>query len=110
MTFNEYQNAAARTINPLLTPREQEQHSLFGMSGEVGELHSIYQKGFQGHLFDVEHVKKEVGDILWMLAEYCTANSWSMDDIAQMNIDKLKRRYPIGFESERSVDRKEDDI
>lgn len=110
MNGNEYQKLAARTINKNLTPRGQEYHALHGMPGEVGELHSIYQKVYQGHTFDEEHAKKELGDLLWFVAEYCTAMGWNLDDIMQMNIDKLRARYPEGFDSEHSLHRAEGDI
>lgn len=97
MTGNEYQKLAARTINQSLTFEEQKIHALHGMVGEIGEIHSIYQKMYQGHAFEVDHVKKEFGDLLWFIAEYCTAKGWSLDDIMQKNIDKLKARYLEGF-------------
>lgn len=110
MTGNEYQRLAARTINLGLTSEGQRMHALHGIAAEVGELHGIYQKIYQGHEFNPEHAKKEVGDILWMLAEYCTANGWSLDDIMQLNIDKLRARYPEGFDAEHSLHRAEGDI
>lgn len=110
MNVNEYQNLAARTINQDLTKSEQGKHALHGMVGEIGELHSIYQKRYQGHEFNEEHAKKEVGDLLWFMAEYCTAHDWSMEEIMKMNIDKLKDRYPEGFDEERSLHRAEGDI
>lgn len=76
----------------------------------AGEIHSIYQKMYQGHAFEVDHVKKEFGDLLWFIAEYCTAKGWSLDDIMRMNIDKLKERYPDGFKAEQSLHRKAGDI
>ena len=110
MTGNEYQKLAARTIDLALSNRETEYHALHGMVGEIGELHSIYQKMYQGHVADEGHMKKELGDLLWFIAEYCTANGWFMDDIMQLNIDKLKARYPEGFEAERSLYRADGDI
>lgn len=110
MNFNEYQRLAARTINLELYHEEMVDHALHGLSAEVGELHGIYQKVFQGHEWDEEHAKKELGDILWMIAEYCTALGWSMSDIAQMNISKLMERYPNGFNSAESIHRKDGDI
>ena len=110
MTLNEYQELAARTINPELTKVEQVQHSLHGLSAEVGELNGLYQKFYQGHAVDPKHAKKEVGDIAWMLAEYCTANGWSLDEVFQLNIDKLRKRYPDGFDAEHSLHRGADDI
>lgn len=110
MQINEYQKLAARTINKYLTPEAQSIHALHGMVGEIGEIHSLYQKIYQGHSFDEEHAKKELGDLLWFIAEYCTAHDWKLEDIMQLNIDKLKARYPEGFESERSQHRAEGDI
>ncbi|MDO4528746.1 MAG: nucleoside triphosphate pyrophosphohydrolase family protein [bacterium] len=102
MTGNEYQRLAARTINTALTAAETEAHALYGMAAEVGELQGIYQKVFQGHPFDEGHVKKELGDIIWMVAEYCTASGWDLGDIMQLNIDKLRVRYPAGFDADHS--------
>lgn len=111
MTGNEYQNLAARTIDfKNMDSSDQEYHALFGMSGEIGELHSIYQKYYQGHKDSKEHMKKEVGDLLWFIAEYCTANGWLLEDVMQMNIDKLKARYPEGFDPEKSQNRAAGDI
>ena len=47
----------------------------------------------------------EVGDLLWGIAEYCTAKGWSMDVVAERNIEKLRKRYPEGFDAKRSVHR-----
>lgn len=110
MTPNQYQKLAARTINKQMTCFEQFMHALHGMVGEIGELHSIYQKKYQGHAFDEEHAKKELGDLLWFVAEYCTAYGWNLEDIMQMNIDKLIARYPEGFDAEHSLHRKVGDI
>lgn len=110
LTPNEYQRLAARTMNHNLSAREQEKHALYGMAGELGELHGIYQKVYQGHEFDTEHAKKELGDLLWFIAEYCTAWRWNLEDIMQMNIDKLRARYPDGFDAEHSLNRAEGDI
>lgn len=110
MTGNEYQALAARTINPKLTKYGQEKHSLYGMASEIGELHGLYQKVLQEHPLDPEHCKKECGDILWMIAEYCTSQGWNLEDVMQMNIDKLKARYPEGFDAEHSMHREAGDI
>lgn len=110
MTAKEYQMNAGRTINWNLTQGQQIQHALHGMVGEIGEIHSIYQKIFQGHDAEDIHIKKEVGDLLWFIAEYCTANGWELEDIMKMNIDKLRARFPDGFEAEKSIHRKKGDI
>lgn len=110
MTLNEYQQAAARTINQALNFEEKSRHALHGMCAEVGEIHGLFQKFYQGHEMDAEHTMKEVGDLLWMIAEFCTVNGWKMDDVAQMNIDKLLARYPKGFNVDNSIHRAEGDI
>lgn len=110
MTGNEYQGLAARTINTKSTLVESKFHALHGMVAEIGELHSLYQKVYQGHAIDQEHAKKELGDLLWFIAEYCTVMGWELDDIMRINIEKLQSRYPNGFEESRSMYREEGDI
>ena len=108
MDLNEYQKLAARTINHSLTREEMLRHSLFEMCGELGEIHSIYQKVYQGHKIKVEDLKEELGDLLWGIAEFCTVNGWNMDQIAKINVEKLRKRYPDGFSEEKSVFRDDD--
>ena len=110
MQMNEYQKAAARTIKKDLNPKQVLHHALHGLVGEVGEIHSLFQKAFQGHPLDPMHLKKETGDALWMIAEICTAMGWTLEEVAQGNIDKLLARYPNGFEVDKSIHRKEGDI
>lgn len=110
MRGNEYQRLAARTINKELSQTEVADHALKGMISEVGELNGVYQKVYQKHPFDIGHAKKETGDILWFIAEYCTAMGWDLEDVMRMNIEKLKERYPEGFEAEKSLHRQEGDI
>ena len=110
MTGNEYQVLASRTMNKELTCEEQMYHALHGMVGEIGEIHSLFQKVYQGHDLDAEHLEKEVGDLLWFIAEFCTCKGWDMEFIMKMNIDKLKNRYPEGFSADQSLNRKEGDI
>lgn len=110
MTLNEYQILAKRTMDINRDSEETKYHALHGMVGEIGEIHSIYQKYYQGHEIDNDHLKKEIGDLLWFIAEYCTAKGWQMDDVATLNIEKLKARYPEGFDEEHSLHRKEGDV
>ena len=110
MTLNEYQLLAARTIRADLTREEVIQHALLLIPAEYGELASLHQKELQGHDFNMEHAKKELGDIAWGIAEYATAMHWTLDDVFQTNIDKLRARYPDGFDTEHSIHRKANDI
>ena len=105
MELNEYQKLAERTINYRLRRDEVLRHSLFEMCAELGEIHSIYQKVYQGHHIKVDDLKKEVGDLLWGIAEFCTVNEFTLEEIAEINIAKLKERYPDGFSPEKSLNR-----
>ena len=111
MTGNEYQRLAMRTCNiPYDDEKGMLHHAVFGLTSEAGEVAGIMQKVFQGHGFDKEHMKKELGDCLWMIAEACTALGFEMEVVMQTNIDKLKARFPDGFEVEKSLHRKAGDI
>lgn len=110
MGLNEYQQVAARTIDEDMLPGEIETHALLGMVAEIGELHGLYQKIYQGHEADSEHLKEEVGDLLWFIAEYCTACGWDLEEVAWLNIAKLKARCPDSFEVERSLHRAAGDV
>ncbi len=111
MTGKEYQKLAMRTKSIQDNEKkEMARHAIFGLCSEAGEVAGILQKEYQGHDVDVEHVKKELGDCMWMIAETCEAFNISLDDVMQTNIDKLKARYPEGFDTEHSLYRAEGDI
>jgi len=107
MTINTYQQLAARTINHALDRDEMINHAVFGLSGEVGEISSLFQKVYQGHELNESDLRKEIGDVAWMLAELCTAYGWDMEQVFIENIEKLRARYPKGFSAERSLHREE---
>lgn len=110
-TATNYQKLAMRTCSIPFNQREDMiSHGVLGLNSEAGELAGIYQKAYQGHEIDELHVKKEVGDCLWMIAEICTAYGWSMREVMRLNIEKLIKRYPEGFEIDRSLHRAEGDI
>lgn len=111
MTINEYQQLAMRTLNPNLSEKEVLINGVMGLCGESGEAIDIVKRHLaQGHELDKEHLAKELGDIAWYLAETATVLGYSLEDILQMNIDKLKKRYPEGFDIEKSIHRQEGDI
>ena len=62
---------------------------------------------FQGHDLDVNHVAEELGDVLWYVAVGAEAIGLTLGEVAQRNIDKLKRRYPDGFDKSRSINRED---
>lgn|GEM_PF-499859 len=106
MTANEYQKLAMRTLNPALSERDMLVNGVMGLCGEAGEAIDIVKKHLaQGHALDRERLAQELGDIAWYLAETATALGYSLEDILRMNLEKLQKRYPDGFEEERSVRR-----
>jgi NTP pyrophosphatase (non-canonical NTP hydrolase) len=82
-----------------------------GLSGEVGELTDMVKKWiFHEAEIDMVHLKKELGDVCWYIAMFCESCGWDLDDVLQTNVDKLKARYPDGFDPSLSAHRKEGDI
>lgn len=108
MTVNDYQRLAMKTLNPELDKKDVLINGVMGLCGESGEAIDIVKKWLaQGHELDREKLAKELGDIAWYLAETAYALDIPLEDILQGNIEKLAKRYPEGFTSERSVFRKE---
>ena len=106
MTINEYQKLAMTTLNPELSQKDVLINGVMGLCGESGEAIDIVKKWLaQGHDLDREKLAKELGDICWYLAETATALDLSLEDIMAANIEKLKRRYPDGFDAQRSIHR-----
>ena len=111
MEANEYQRLAMTTLNPALDKKDVLINSVMGLCGEAGEAIDIVKKWLaQGHDLDKEHLAKELGDIAWYLAEAATALDLPLDEILEGNIEKLKKRYPEGFDREHSLVRLEGDI
>lgn len=106
MEVNEYQRLAMRTLNTELDKDSVLINGVMGLCGESGEAIDIVKKWFaQGHKLDREHLIKELGDIAWYLAETATALDVSLEEVFRGNIDKLKSRYPEGFDAEKSINR-----
>ncbi len=111
MVLNEYQKAAQRTSAKNMSNSMHLLNGALGLAAESGEVADLVKKTyFQGHDLDKAHIAKELGDILWYIAETATAIGYMLDDIAQMNIDKLLARYPDGFDPDRSMNRQEGDV
>ena len=108
MRGNEYQELAMRTAN---TKCKNLSNAALGLTGESGECADIVKKHLHHeHPFDKDHFVKELGDILWYVALGCEVVGVSMEKVMQLNIDKLRARYPDGFEADKSLHRAEGDI
>ena len=86
-----------------------------GLGAESGEFTEIVKKIIlQGKPYNednVFHMKRELGDICWYIAQACMALDTTFDEIIEMNVDKLKKRYPGGeFNVHQSENRKEGDL
>ena len=112
MTINEYQAAALRKAktNKFLE-NDRLLNAALGLCTESGEVADLVEKHlFQGHDLDFNHVAKELGDIAWYLAVGAYSIGCDLETILQMNVDKLKARYPNGFSTDRSLHRAENDV
>ena len=108
MTGKEYQRLAMTTLNPDLSKKDVLINAVMGLCGESGEAIDIVKKHLhQGHDLDKEKLCKELGDIAWYLAEAAYVLDTDLDAIFSTNIDKLKARYPEGFDTEKSIHREE---
>lgn len=111
MQVNEYQKAAMATLNPALDKKDVLINSVMGLCGESGEAIDIVKKWLmQGHELDKEHLVRELGDVAWYLAEAATALDIPLEAVFQGNLDKLRQRFPNGFDTGASVNRTENDL
>ncbi len=108
MTINEYQKLAMVTKNPELSGRELLINSVMGLCGESGEVIDLVKKHVShGHPLNREKLIDELGDVAWYLAECATVLDVTLEEVLARNIEKLKKRYPEGFSTERSINREE---
>lgn len=108
MTGNEYQKQALRTA---LGKCRSLANCAMGLAGEAGECADIIKKHlFHDHDLNKEHLAKELGDVAWYLAVCAHIIGYELDDIFQLNVDKLWARYPDGFDPEKSLHRKAGDV
>lgn len=111
MTVNEYQKLAMRTLNPQLDKKDVLINGVMGLCGESGEAIDIVKRWLaQGHPLDKDHLAKELGDIAWYLAETAAALDLSLEQVLEGNIQKLRQRYPEGFDTDKSQHRSENDV
>lgn len=125
MKINEYQELAMRTNdgkclerlyrkaydNVIGTHKEnigEIVNACLGLSGEVGEVNDIVKKYiFHGHDIEINDLVKEISDCMWYIALMCQGLGIDMGEVARINIEKLKKRYPNGFSEQASINRAE---
>ena len=109
MDAKEYQQLAARTLlkEPGFKISNNEMMIVWnalGLAGEAGEVADLVKKAvFHQHGIVKENLANELGDVLWYIAALCSDLELDLGDVMQMNIDKLKARYPDGFSSMDSI-------
>ncbi|MGN4253972.1 nucleoside triphosphate pyrophosphohydrolase family protein [Bacillus cereus group sp. MYBKT14-1] len=115
--LDQYQEAALHTWNTNQDFGGRVLNATLGLSGESGEVADIVKKAvFHGHGFDPAHcpgeeegnthkIALELGDILYYISIMSHEMGYTLEDIAQMNIAKLAKRYPDGFSREASQTR-----
>ena len=110
MTLNEYQDLAQVTAQITDIMEDKIINGCMGMNGEAGECIDLLKKYlFQGHKLNKDKLMDECGDVLWYVAETARGLGYTLQEVAEHNIIKLKTRYPEGFDSWHSIHRKEGD-
>jgi len=108
MQANYFQHACLRTWNHNLTQKDALLNATIGLTGEAGEVADLVKKTvYHGHPQDLTKLSKEVGDVLYYVAVLSHIAGFDLAQVMQANIDKLKARYPNGFNVADSVGRRE---
>ena len=106
MELNEYQTLAQRTSNRALDGKGHLFNGVLGLAGEAGECADLVKKHcYQDARPIHDALIDELGDVMWYVAETAAAMGVTLEEVAVRNVEKLKKRYPLGFEAERSLHR-----
>jgi len=107
MTLDEYETAAARTVNPKLSEPERLMDAAAGLAEESGEILGLVRKhAYQSHALPLDKLTTELGDALWCLTMTAKCAGLTLDQVAAANVVKLRARYPDGYSDTRSRDRR----
>lgn len=105
MSSREYQRLAMRTATDKC---RNVLNAALGLAGEAGEVaDEIKKSSFQGHPWDPVRIIEELGDVLWYVTLMADIFGVKLEKVMELNIEKLKKRYPDGFSPEASVNREE---
>lgn len=106
MDSTQYRELAKRTMNNQLERGQKLTMLAMGIGGEASEITDLIKKViFHGHELDREEIVKEAGDCLWYIENLLDLLDIPMSEVYEKNIEKLKRRYPNGFDKEDSKNR-----
>lgn len=106
LQWNDFVEQSERTINKDLTQEQQISNAIFGLHGELGEVTDLIKKQlYQGHSLDRDTLEEEVGDFMFYLAWLCRLYNINMGRVLCDNTIKLRKRYPDGFDAEKSINR-----
>jgi NTP pyrophosphatase (non-canonical NTP hydrolase) len=96
VTLDEYQKAAARTLNPRLNDKEKLLDGAAGIAEEAGEVLAHVRKHlYRGRELNREKLAEELGDVLWCVAAVATMCDLELSFVARQNQQKLAARHPV---------------
>ena len=107
LSLRDYEDECRRTMDGSL---ERNPLAIFalGIAGEAGEVADLIKKKLgHGHTIEPHRIVKELGDVLWYTTALAVISGSSLAAVANMNVEKLRERYPDGFSPERSQNREE---
>lgn len=108
LSLNEYQRLALRTAGSHPTTEDALKCWALGIAGEGGEFADAVKKAlYHGKGVDRELLAKELGDGLWYYSVAAHALGYTLEEVARMNVAKLRARYPDGFSYEASAARRD---
>lgn len=108
MNMEDYQRSCQRTAKSSGQNESLEAVATFalGLAGEAGEVCDLFKKHYaHGYELNRGKLAEELGDVLFYVSALCSTFGLSLGDVAEANIEKLRRRYPMGFDQERSIKR-----
>jgi NTP pyrophosphatase (non-canonical NTP hydrolase) len=109
LTLADYERLATRTANPALGRDQRLLDATAGLAEEAGEVLGLVRKHlFMGHDLDLARLTAELGDALWCLTVAATTLGVSLEEVAEANLAKLRRRYPDGYSDDASAGRAAD--
>lgn len=109
MDWEQHRRDVLRTVRPALSERDRLLIGALGLCGEAGEVVDELKKHlFHDHTLDKAKLSSELGDVLWYWVLLCDTLGLSIEEVVAGNVEKLRRHYPDGFTTERSINRPED--